>query len=172
MSLEEQLVKLNTNLDRIATAFEAMTAAAGAQQAAKPEVFEMFVDPDTPKPAAKADKPGKAATTKPAADKSKASSPTPQEVVDDPGLNRGGAATAPAEASADPSVTFQDLVKALKNVAVAWMKIPGEDHVKRSADLFTGFGITKLMELPQEQWEAFMMKAAESAAEAEELAAA
>ena len=161
MSLEEQLVKLNTNLDRIATAFGGMAAAAGAQQAAKPAAPE--IAKEVPKPAAaQAEKPTKAA--KPAAENPKAAPPPEPEAQ--------AVATEPATASADPSVTFQDLVKALKNVAVAWMKIPGEDHVKRSADLFTGFGITKLMELPQEQWEAFMMKAAESAAEAEELAAA
>ena len=161
MSLEEQLVKLNTNLDRIATAFAGMAAAADAQQAAKPAVPE--IAKEVPKPAAaQAEKPTKGA--KPATEKPKAAPPPEPEAQ--------AVATEPATASADPSVTFQDLVKALKNVAVAWMKIPGEDHVKRSADLFTGFGITKLMELPQEQWEAFMVKAAESAAEAEELAAA
>ena len=158
MSLEEQLVKLNTNLDRIATAFEGMAAAAGAQQAAKPAAPEVVKDPPKPAP----EKPAKAA--KPAAaEKPKATQPAPEQQQ---------AELEQQAVEAGPSVTFQDLVKALKNVAVAWMKIPGEDHVKRSADLFSGFGITKLMELPQEQWEEFMMKAAESAAEAEELAAA
>ena len=163
MSLEEQLVKLNTNLDRIATAFGGMAAAAGAQQAAKPAAPE--IAKEVPKPAAaQAEKPTKAA--KPAAEKPKPA-PAPQ-----PEPEAQAAATELAAASADPLVTFQDLVKALKNVAVAWMKIPGEDHVLRSAQLLEHFGITKLMELPQEQWEEFVAKAAESAAEAEELAAA
>jgi len=158
MSLEAQLSRLNDNLEAIMQMMTRMPPAAVGDP--MPPAASTAPEPAPEKP--KAEKPKTAA--KPAAEKPKAAPPPEPEAQ--------AAVPEPAAASADPSVTFQDLVKALKNVAVAWMKIPGEDHVKRSADLFTGFGITKLMELPQEQWEAFMMKAAESAAEAEELAAA
>lgn len=158
MSLEAQLSRLNDNLEAIMQMMTRMPPAAVGDP--MPPAASTAPEPAPEKP--KAEKPKTAA--KPAADKAK--------VAPQPEPEAQAAATELAAASSDPSVTFQDLVKALKNVAVAWMKIPGEDHVVRSAQLLEHFGITKLMELPQEQWEAFVMKAAESAAEAEELAAA
>lgn len=159
MSLEAQLSRLNDNLEAIMQIMTRMPAPVTGD----------------PLPAAASTAPEPAQAEKPKAEKPKAAAkPAPEKpkAAPQPEPEAQAATTELAEASADPSVTFQDLVKALKNVAVAWMKIPGEDHVSRSEKLLEHFEITKLMELPQERWEEFVMKAAESAAEAEELAAA